>query len=161
VHDLIRVAGTSVSPELYGFCSVASVVLLFLVGLETDLKLFARYSLAGTLVGVGGVIVSFAAGALMGVWLLPMLKPGVYGFFSPGCIFLGVMSTATSVSITARILSERKKLETPEGATILAGAVLDDVLGIVMLAIGMGVIGSAGAGGAGGGSTGDRLRRSR
>lgn len=147
VHDFIRVDGTSVSPELYGFCSVASVVLLFLVGLETDLKLFARFALAGTLVGLGGVVFSFATGALTGMWLLPMLKPGVYGFFDPGCIFLGVMSTATSVSITARILSERKKLDTPEGSTILAGAVLDDVLGIVMLAIGMGVIGSAGAAG--------------
>jgi Kef-type K+ transport system membrane component KefB/mannitol/fructose-specific phosphotransferase system IIA component (Ntr-type) len=147
VHDLIQVEGTSVSPELYGFCSVAAVVLLFLVGLETDLKLFARFALAGTLVGLGGVVFSFAAGALTGMWLLPMLRPGTYGFLDPGCIFLGVMSTATSVSITARILSERKKLDTPEGSTILAGAVLDDVLGIVMLAIGMGVIGSAGAAG--------------
>ena len=145
VHDLIRMKGTSVSPELYGFCSVASVVLLFLVGVETDLKLFARYAVAGTLVGLGGVIVSFVTGDLMGMWLLPMLKPGVYGFFDASCIFLGVMSTATSVSITARILSERKKLDTPEGSTILAGAVLDDVLGIIMLAIGMGVISAAGA----------------
>ncbi len=152
VSELIRVTGTSVSPELYGFCSIASVVLLFLVGVETDLKLFTRYAVAGTLVGLGGVVFSFLAGDLLGMWLLPMVKPGHYGFFDPGCIFLGVMSTATSVSITARILSERKKLETPEGSTILAGAVLDDVLGIVMLAIGMGVIGSAA--GAAGGRTG-------
>lgn len=144
VPELIRVVGTSVSPELYGFCSIASVVLLFLVGIETDLKLFTRYAVAGTLVGLGGVLFSFVTGDLLGMWLLPMVKPGSYGFFDPGCIFLGVMSTATSVSITARILSERKKLDTPEGSTILAGAVLDDVLGIVMLAIGIGVIGSAG-----------------
>ncbi|MCL1857135.1 MAG: cation:proton antiporter [Kiritimatiellaeota bacterium] len=137
----IAVEHLSVSPELYGFCTVASVILLFLVGMETDLKLFIRYSLAGSLVGLGGVAVSFATGDLIGVWLLPWLtgQEG-YHFMHPACIFLGVMSTATSVSITARILSERKKLETPEGSTILAGAVLDDVLGIVMLAIGMGMV---------------------
>lgn len=147
VPELIRVAGSSVSPELYGFCAIASVVLLFLVGIETDLKLFTRYAVAGTMVGLGGVLFSFLAGDLLGMWLLPLVKPGQYGFFDPGCIFLGVMSTATSVSITARILSERKKLDTPEGATILSGAVLDDVLGIVLLAIGIGVVASAGVAG--------------
>ena len=120
VSELIRVTGTSVSPELYGFCSIASVVLLFLVGVETDLKLFTRYAVAGTLVGLGGVVFSFLAGDLLGMWLLPMLKPGHYSFFDPGCIFLGVMSTATSVSITARILSERKKLETPRPTILRA-----------------------------------------
>lgn len=157
VQELIRVDGTTVSPELYGFCAIASVVLLFLVGIETDLKLFTRYAVVGTLVGVGGAVVSFVTGNLMGMWLLPMVNPGTYGFFDPGCIFLGVMSTATSVSITARILSEQKKLETPEGATILAGAVLDDVLGIILLAIGMGVIGTAGAAGASAGIDWSRI----
>ncbi|NLB69776.1 MAG: sodium:proton exchanger, partial [Lentisphaerae bacterium] len=45
-----------VTPELYGFCTVASILLLFLSGVETDLKLFVRYSLAGSLVGIGGVV---------------------------------------------------------------------------------------------------------
>jgi Kef-type K+ transport system membrane component KefB/mannitol/fructose-specific phosphotransferase system IIA component (Ntr-type) len=65
---------------------------------------------------------------------------GDFGFFSPACIFLGVMSTATSVGISARILSEKRKLDSPEGVTILAGAVIDDVLGIIMLALGLGII---------------------
>ena len=47
-----------VSPELYGLCTVASIVLLFLVGAETDLKMFMRYSAVGSLVGVGGVVFS-------------------------------------------------------------------------------------------------------
>lgn len=139
-----------VSPELYGICMLAAVILLFMVGLETDLRLFLRYSVAGSLVGLGGVLASFLSGDLLGVWLLPWVVPGTYTAVSPACIFLGVMSTATSVSITARILSEMKKMDSPEGVTILAGAVIDDVLGIIMLAIGMGVLATSGAAGAGG-----------
>ena len=133
-----------VSPELYGICMLAAVILLFLVGLETDLRLFLRYSVVGSLVGLGGVIASFLSGDLLGVWLLPWIMPGTYTVLTPACIFLGVMSTATSVSITARILSEKKKMDSPEGITILAGAVIDDVLGIIMLAIGMGIVATAG-----------------
>ncbi|MBP5284831.1 MAG: cation:proton antiporter, partial [Kiritimatiellae bacterium] len=54
--------------------------------------------------------------------------------------YMGIMSTATSVGITARILSERKKMDSEEGVTIMAGAVIDDVLGLVVLAIGNGII---------------------
>lgn len=133
-----------VSPELYGICMLAAVILLFLVGLETDLRLFLRYSVVGSLVGIGGVLASFLSGDLLGVYLLPWVVPGEYSVISPSCVFLGVMSTATSVSITARILSEKKKMDSPEGVTILAGAVIDDVLGIIMLAIGMGVMASKG-----------------
>ncbi|MDD5707673.1 MAG: cation:proton antiporter [Kiritimatiellae bacterium] len=144
VPAAIQSGSTPVSPELYGICTLASVVLLFLVGLETDLGLLVRYALAGGLVGLGGVVFSFLVGDLLGVWLLPHIMEGHFTLVHPACIFLGVMSTATSVSITARILSERKKLDSPEGVTILAGAVIDDVLGIIMLAIGIGVVGVAG-----------------
>ena len=123
-----------VSPELYGLCTVASIVLLFLVGAETDLRMFMRYSAVGSLVGIGGVIFSYLAGATIGVWLLGL------EWSDPTTILMGVMCTATSVSITARILSERHKLDSQEGVTILAGAVIDDVLGIILLAIGMGLI---------------------
>jgi len=58
---------------------------------------------------------------------------------SPTALFLGTLSTATSVGITARILSEKQKLSSPEGVTILAGAVLDDVIGIVILAVVVGI----------------------
>lgn len=138
-----QVAGSSVgvSTELYGLCTVASIVLLFLVGAETDLRMFMRYSAVGSMVGIGGVIVSFVTGAWVGTVFLGM------PWDSPACIFLGVMSTATSVSITARILSERKKLDSQEGVTTLAGAVIDDVLGIIMLAIGMGMIAATQSGG--------------
>lgn len=129
-----------ISPELYGICALASVVLLFMVGLETDIRLFMRYSVAGSAVGVGGVILPFVLGDLMAILFSRVVLEIPATFFSPGCLFLGIVSTATSVGISARVLSEQRRLESPEGITILAGAVIDDVLGIVLLAIGMGVI---------------------
>jgi Kef-type K+ transport system membrane component KefB len=57
---------------------------------------------------------------------------------------MGIIATATSVGISARILSERKKLSSPEGVTILSAAVLDDVLGIVLLAVVVGLVRSGG-----------------
>ncbi len=131
----------AVSPELYGLCTVASIVLLFLVGAETDLRMFMRYSAVGSLVGIGGVVISYLTGAAVGVYVMGL------SWTDPTAILMGVMSTATSVSITARILSERRKLDSQEGVTILAGAVIDDVLGIIMLAIGMGMIAAQEAGG--------------
>lgn len=124
-----------VSTELYGIATVASIILLFMAGLETDLKLFLRFSFAGSIVGIGGVICSFIIGDLTAVWLIDDIS----GFMHPRALFLGVMSTATSVGITVRILSEKKKLDTPEGVTILAGAVIDDILGIILLAIVVGI----------------------
>ena len=129
-----------ISPELYGICALASIVLLFMAGLETDIKLFMRYSMVGSLVGIGGVVISFLVGDLLTIIFSKMLFGVTLGFFSPACLFLGIISTTTSVGITARILSEQKKLDSPEGVTILSGAVVDDVLGIILLAVGLGII---------------------
>ena len=151
----------AVSPELYGLCTIASVVLLFLSGIETNLKMFLRFAFAGSLVGVGGVVASFALGDACAVLLLPKFLPDAFGglagmpalqaALSPAPLFMGIMSTATSVGITARILSERHKMDTEEGVTIMAGAVIDDVLGIIVLAVGMGIV-AAGGGSADDGS---------
>jgi Kef-type K+ transport system membrane component KefB/mannitol/fructose-specific phosphotransferase system IIA component (Ntr-type) len=127
-------AGIAVSPELYAFATVASIILLFASGLETDLGLFLRYSVAGGVIGIGGVIFSFVSAALIGMVLLNI------PFLDPKCLFLGILSTATSVGITARILSDQKKMDSPEGVTILAAAVFDDVLGIIALAVVLGIV---------------------
>ncbi|MDR0452345.1 MAG: cation:proton antiporter [Treponema sp.] len=124
----------AVSAELYGFATVASVILLFVSGLETNLGLFLRYSVAGGIIGIGGAALSFAAGDLAGALLLRT------GFMDSRCLFLGILSTATSVGITARILSDQKKMDSPEGVTILAAAVFDDVLGIILLAVVLGIV---------------------
>lgn len=129
-----------ISPELYGISTLASVVLLFMIGLETDFRLFLRYSVIGSIVGIGGVLFSFLIGDILTILLSKWLFGARLGFFSPPPLFLGIISTATSVGITARILSERRKLDSPEGVTILAGAVIDDVLGIILLAVGLGIL---------------------
>jgi len=124
-----------ISPELYGFAVIASIILLFSAGLETDLPTFLRFSVKGSFIGLGGVIASFFLGDMVAVLFLK----NVSGFMHPTALFLGTLSTATSVGITARILSERRKMSTPEGVTILAAAVLDDVIGIILLAVVVGV----------------------
>lgn len=133
-------ASLAVRPELYSFSIIASIILLFSSGLETDLKLFLKYSLSGGIIGFGGVAVSFLLGNIV---TMVMLKTS---FMDVRCLFLGIMSTATSVGITARILSDRKKMDSPEGVTILAAAVFDDVLGIVLLAVVMGIVSAVSGG---------------
>lgn len=129
----------SVTLEMNGIATVASIILLFMAGLETDLKMFFRFAMAGSVVGVGGVILSFLIGDITAVYFLKLGS-----FMHPQALFLGVMSTATSVGITVSILSEKRKLDSAEGVTILAGAVIDDILGIIMLAIVMGIAATSG-----------------
>jgi len=126
----------AVTPELYGIATLASIILLFLAGLETDLAAFLRYSVVGSFVGMGGLVAAFLVGDLCAV-LWP--GNGIDSFMDPPALFLGVISVATSVGITARILAEKRKMASPEGVTILAGAVFDDVFGIITLAIVMGM----------------------
>ncbi len=122
-----------VQPELYAIASIGSIVLLFLAGLETDLKLLAQFSVAGVVVGLGGVLFSFLIGVFTTVFWFNI------PFNDPRALLLGVISTATSVGITIRVLSEKKKVGSPEGMTILAGAVVDDILGIILLSVVLGV----------------------
>ena len=140
------------SPALYGIATLASIILLFLSGLETNLRMFLKYSFVGSAGGLGGVLFSFVFGDLCAVYFLPVFFPDVEMFAAlktmpfaqaitqAAPLYMGIMSTATSVGITARILSERKKMDSEEGTTIMAGAVIDDVLGLIVLAIGNGII---------------------
>ncbi|OQX29366.1 MAG: sodium:proton exchanger [Spirochaeta sp. LUC14_002_19_P3] len=136
-------AAIPIMPELEGFATVASIVLLFLSGLETDLKTFLRFAGVGALVGLGGVIVSFFLGAGSAILFIP----GVSHWMEPKALFMGIIATATSVGITARILSEQRELSSPEGVTILSAAVLDDVIGIILLAIVVGLTKTGSSGG--------------
>ncbi len=128
-----------VSNELWSVAQIASVVLLFVAGLETDLKQFLRFAPQASVVAIGGVFFPFVAG---------IYAPVLMGFtdnpFDTMPLFLGCVMTATSVGITARILGDIQQINTPEGVTILAAAVVDDVLGILALTI---VIGIAETGG--------------
>lgn len=127
------VPGIPVDPTLYSIATLGSIVLLFNSGLETDVRTFFKYSVAGTVVGIGGIVISFLFGAAVGRFVLD------WAWADPRTLFLGILCTATSVGISARILSERHAMGSPEGVTIMAAAVIDDVLGIVCLAIVIGI----------------------
>jgi Kef-type K+ transport system membrane component KefB len=122
--------GIPFSPELWGVAQLAAVLLLFGAGLETDFSMFLRFGLPAFVVAMGGVILPFFFGVFLTI---------AFGYANsvmhPSALFMGAVMTATSVGITARVLSELGRLGTPEGVTILAAAVIDDVLGIIVLAI--------------------------
>jgi Kef-type K+ transport system membrane component KefB len=136
----------AISPELFGLSSIAAIVLLFTAGLETDLRLLIRYFGVGVLVAIGGVTFSFVFGAGVVIFFAERLLGHGVSIHDPIVLFAGIVSTATSVGITARILTEKHKIDTPEGVTILSAAVIDDVIGIILLAIVIGVVNASQSG---------------
>src|SRR3989338_7360479 len=134
-----HVSALPVSPELYIFAQIGAVILLFLVGLETDAKMFIKYGLKALGVAIGGVVLPF----FLGAWGTVMFG-FAEGMFEPIAMFMGAIMVATSVGITARVLSDIYKLDTSEGVSILAAAVIDDILGILVLALVISLGGSEG-----------------
>lgn len=113
---------------------IGVMLLLFEIGLESDLQSFLKVGRSAALVAAIGVVVPFALGYALALALhLTQLQ----------AIFIGATLTATSVAISARGLSDLGKLRTREGNIILGAAVLDDILGLVTLSV---IIGLATAG---------------
>ena len=129
-----------VSPELYSYATIASIVLLFSSGLETDLKTFLKYSVTASVIGISEVVVSFILGDLLGMIFAKYALHLNCRFTDTIPLFAGLIAVATSVGIGARILSEKKKMDSPEGVTILAAALFDDILGIIFLAMVIGIV---------------------
>lgn len=125
-----------VSNELYALAQLGSIVLLFAIGLETNLRQFLRYAGPATAVAIGGVLLPFGLGVSATV-LFGFAGPG--GWTSPEALFMGAIMTATSVGITARVLADLHRLDDSEGVTIIAAAVVDDVLGILVLTVVVGI----------------------
>lgn len=123
------VENTNIIQEL---STIGVILLMFLAGLETDLKEFKKSAKASTFVGFGGIILPLAGGYLSGLWL------GLEMFES---LFFGLVLTATSVSITVQALREMGRLKSKEGMAILGAAVLDDIVVIVLLAFLMSFMG--------------------
>ena len=123
-----------VSESLWSMAQVGAIILLFNAGLETDLRQFVRYAGPASLVAVGGAALPFALGTGATV---------AFGFADsftdPTALFIGAIFMATSIGISVRILGDLRRLDTPEGVTIIAAAVLDDVLGILVLTIVVGI----------------------
>lgn len=103
------------------------VILLFEIGLESDLKELIRVGPQAAIVAVVGVVVPFVAGT---AGLIT-----IFGVPTVPAIFAGAALTATSIGITAKVLSELQRLSSKEGQIIIGAAVLDDVLGIIVLAV--------------------------
>jgi Kef-type K+ transport system membrane component KefB len=115
---------------------VGVVLLMFLAGLETDLVGMRRVGLAATSAAIGGVIMPFLGG-----WALS----SAVGLSTGEAIFIGTILTATSVSISAQTLIELGRLRSREGMTILGAAVIDDVIGILMLSVVVAVFSTSGS----------------
>jgi Kef-type K+ transport system membrane component KefB len=115
---------------------VGVAILLFEIGLETDLKEMFRVGPAATLVACVGVVTPFLLGFLYWILVLPDIGTHAADVTDTMvAIFVGATLTATSVGITARVLTDLKRIHTPEARVIIGAAVIDDVLGLVILAI--------------------------
>ncbi|EGL18577.1 MULTISPECIES: cation:proton antiporter [unclassified Paenibacillus] len=134
--------GIVLGPNLLGLVSntdvlqeisqIGVILLMFIAGLETDTEEFKRTGKASGYVGIAGIIVPFGLGYLAGILLNQ----------SPlEASFLGLLLSATSVSISVQALKEMGKLKSREGTTILGAAVIDDVLVIIALAFLMSMAG--------------------
>jgi len=112
------------------------LILLFDVGLESTVREMLKVGASATAVAVLGVVTPFALGWGVGALVLPQHSPYAHAF-------IGATLTATSVGITARVLRDLGKAKLIEARIILGAAVIDDVLGLVILAVVAGVISSA------------------
>ena len=122
-------------PSLQAVADLGLFALLFLTGLESDLDELVAVGAQATTVAVAGVALPFALGTigLMALFHVPVIP----------AVFAGASMTATSIGITASVFGELKMLRSREGQIVIGAAVLDDILGIVILAV---VVSLAGGG---------------
>jgi Kef-type K+ transport system membrane component KefB len=110
------------------------VLLLFQIGLETDLKEMLRVGTASLSVAAVGVALPFALGFAYWAYL-PHAAGGGTSDLTMSAVFVGATLTATSVGITARVLSDLGQMHTQEAKIIVGAAIIDDVLGLVILTV--------------------------
>ena len=118
---------------LWIFSSLGVIILLFCVGLESSVAEMLQVGPRALMVATLGIIGPFFLGLLASTWLLP--DAGM-----PTHLFLAATLCATSVGITARVFKDLNKLQTGEAKVILGAAVIDDVLGLIILAVVVGIV---------------------
>jgi Kef-type K+ transport system membrane component KefB len=138
-------AGLILGPSLLGWvhtgevlnavASIGVLLLMFIAGLETDLSGLQQVGKPSSYAAVAGVILPFLGGVAVGL---------AFGLDTATSLFLGTALTATSVSISVQTLRELGRLQSKEGLIILGAAIIDDVLGILVLSV---VLAMAGQGG--------------
>ena len=135
------VAGLLVGPCVLGWVApsdfithmaeIGVVLLMFEVGLETDLKELVKTGPIALLIACAGVFVPLVLGALLYMGFYGVAPWGSEEFFK--AVFIGTIMTATSVSITVAALQELGKIKSKVGTTIVSAAIIDDVIGIIVL----------------------------
>jgi len=118
-----------INPEghpLSTFAELGVLILLFEIGLESDLGELLKVGTQSALVAVAGMILPFVFG-----WLVMLLL----GYQSVSAIFVGATLTATSIGITARVLADMGMIDSAEAKIIIGAAIVDDILGLVVLAL--------------------------
>ncbi len=121
-------------PVIHSLAELGVLVLLFEIGLHTDLKSLMKVGNSALVVAVIGVVLPFG----LGYWVAHALGLGVIP-----AIVAGAALTATSIGISARTLSDLGRLNTQEGQIVLGAAVLDDIIGLVILSVVSGLVGGA------------------
>ena len=129
-------AGSGEQAFLTGMAEIGVIMILFSAGLETDVKELRRTGAVSTIIALFGVLVPMGLGILVAI-------PFLGGFAAVGAnsdlliaaIFIGTILTATSVGITVETLKELGKLSGRVGQTILSAAIIDDVIGIIVLSV--------------------------
>jgi Kef-type K+ transport system membrane component KefB len=128
--------GIAIGPSLLGlitytdsvrsFAQIGAVVLLFVIGLEFNIK--DVFNIKYGIIALFGVIVPWVGGYFLAIF---------YGFNFISSVFVGTALTATSIAITANVLRELGKLQTEAAKAIIGAAVIDDILGLLVLSISM------------------------
>lgn len=137
------IAGLLIGPSIFGWiqqteflsqmAEIGVILLMFSAGLETDLKQLIKVGLKALLIACAGVFIPLIGGTLLYMGFYGMMPWGSEEFYK--AVFIGTIMTATSVSITVQSLKEMGKLSDEVGTTIVSAAIIDDVIGIVVLTI--------------------------
>lgn len=135
------IAGLIIGPSLLGLVTASDflvqmaeigvVLIMFSAGLETDLKELMKTGPKAFLIACAGVLIPLIGGTLLNMAFYGASAVGTLEFYQS--LFIGVIMTATSVSITVQALKELGYLKGTVGTTILAAAIIDDIIGIVVL----------------------------
>ena len=137
------IAGLLIGPSLLGFvqqsdfisgtAEIGVILLMFSAGLETSIPQLKKTGIKATLIACAGVFVPLVCGTVLYMCFYGFSSFGSESFFRAA--FIGTILTATSVSITVQALKELGKLTEETGTTILSAAIIDDVIGILVLTL--------------------------
>ena len=124
-------------PTIHALSELGVIILLFMTGLHTDVSSLIKAGAASLAVAVAGVVLPFVSGYYVTLAM---------GATPIQALVAGAAMCATSIGISARVLSDLGQLHTSEGQVVLGGAVIDDVIGLIILAVVMGVASGASVG---------------